>query len=106
MLIGFLVPADVGPGVHRQLASWGFDIAPLVPSCFAVATAKDGRFRGGVVAAWIGPTLVLAAFLATPLLSAHDAALILRVTAQKVVFVTIGATFVYQGYQAAKAGTR
>lgn len=103
VLAAFLIPANVAPMLHMQLASWGFDIAPLVPLFFAFATARDRRFPIGVVSGWMLLTLVLVGFLALRVPITSDTGLVIQVTAQKIVFVTVAATFVYESYQAERA---
>ena len=103
VLAAFLIPANLDPVLHRQLASWGFDIAPLVPLFFAFATARDRRFPIGVVSGWIFLTVVLAGFVAMRVAITSETGLVIQVTAQKIVFVAIAATLLYESHQAARA---
>jgi len=102
VLAAFLVPADVDSGVHVRLASLGFDIAPVVPLCFALATARDRRFPIGVASGWTLLTLVLAGFIGMRVPITSPAGLVVQVTAQKIVFIAIGATVLYQTGQAGR----
>jgi hypothetical protein len=103
VLAAFLIPPNLHLLLHVRLASVGFDIAPLVPLCLALATRRDRRFPVGVVAGWTLLTLVLVGFVALrmPITSARG--LIVQVTAQKMVFVVIAVTFLYESYQAERA---
>lgn len=103
VLAAFLIPVNLDPIRHIRLASRGFDIAPLVPLFFAFATARDRRFPIGVVSGWILLTVVLAGFILMRVPVTSDTGLVVQVTAQKIVFVTIAATFVYESFQAARA---
>lgn len=102
VLAAFLIPVNLAPAFHVQLASWGFDLAPLVPLFFAIATARDRRFPTGVVWGWVLLTLVLAGFIGLRVPITSDEHLIIQVTAQKVVFMTIAATFLYENHEAAR----
>lgn len=106
VLAASLIPANLNPVLHRQLASWGFDIAPLVPLFFAFATARDRRFPIGVVSGWMLLTVVLAGFIAVRVPITSDTGLAIQVTAQKIVFVTIAATLLYENHQAGRAECR
>jgi len=100
VLAAFLIPADRNLGVHVRLASLGFDIAPVVPLCFALASVRDRRFPFAVVAGWTLLTLVLAGFVALRVPITTATGLIIQVTAQKLVFITIAATLFYETDQA------
>jgi hypothetical protein len=106
VLAAFLVPANLHLALHVRLASWGFDIAPLVPLFFAFATARDRRFPIGVMSGWILLAVVLAAFIAVRVPLTSDTGLVIQVTAQKLVFVMIAATLLYESHQAAGAVLR
>jgi len=106
VLAAFLIPANLDPALHVRLASWGFDIAPLVPLFFAFATARDRRFPIGVVSGWMLLAVVLAAFIAVRVPITSDTGLVIQVTAQKIVFVMIAATLLYESHQAAGAALR
>jgi len=106
VLAAFLIPANLDLVLHVQLASWGFDIAPLVPLFFAFATARDRRFPIGVVSGWMLLAVVLAAFIAVRVPITSDTGLVIQVTAQKIVFVMIAATLLYESHQAAGAALR
>ena len=103
VLASFLVPANLDPMLHVRLASWGFDVAPLVPLFFAFATVRDARFPIGVAGGWMFLAIVLASFIALRLPITSDTDLVIQVTAQKLVFITIAATFLYQSHQALQA---
>jgi hypothetical protein len=103
VLAASLIPANLDPLLHRQLARWGFDIAPLGPLFFAFATARDERFPIGVAFGWMLLTLVLASFITIRVPITSDTGLVIQVTAQKIVFITIAATFLYESYHAARA---
>jgi hypothetical protein len=100
VLAAFLIPPNLDLVLHVRLASAGFDIAPVVPLCLALATLRDRRFPVGVVAGWMLLTLVLAGFVALRMPITSGTGLIVQVTAQKMVFIAIAATFLYESYQA------
>jgi hypothetical protein len=102
VLVACLIPADLDATLHVRLASFGFDIAPLVPFSFAVATFGDRRLPGSVVFGWMLLTMVLACFVAMRVPTSSASGLVIQVTAQKVVFVSIAATLFYQSLQAAR----
>ena len=89
-------------------AALSFDIAPVVPLCFALATTRDRRFPIGVAFAWMVLTIVLAGFVAMRLPISTATGLLIQVTAQKLVFVSIAATLLYESLQAGRvaSGTR
>jgi hypothetical protein len=103
ILAAALIPGNFAPLLHRQLAQWGFDIAPLGPLFFVFATARDERFPTGVAVGWMLLTLVLASFVALRVPTTSDTGLVIQVTAQKIVFITIAATFLYESHHAARA---
>ena len=102
VLTAVLIPADVNSTLHVRFASFGFDVAPVVPLCFALATMRDTRFPIGVAFAWTLLTVVLAGFvfMRQPITTA--AGLLIQVTAQKLVFVSIAGTLFYQSLQAGR----
>jgi hypothetical protein len=105
VLAAFLIPPNLDPVLHVTLASVGFDIAPVVPLCLGLATYRDRRFPVGVVAGWMLLALVLAWFVALRMPDTSGS-LIVRVTAQKMVFIAIAATYLYESFQAERAATR
>lgn len=108
VLVGFLIPPDLNLTLHVRLASFGFDIAPVVPLCFALATVRDRRFPIGVASAWMVLTMVLAGFLVMRLPISTATGLLIQVTAQKVAFVSIAGVLLYESIQAGRvaSGTR
>jgi len=100
VLAAFLIPADRNLAVHVRLAYLGFDIAPVVPLCFALATVRNRRLPLAVPAGWTLMTLVLAGFVVLRVPITTDTGLIIQVTAQKIVFIMIAATLLYEGDQA------
>jgi hypothetical protein len=103
VLAGFLIPPNHNPVLHGRLASAGFDIALVVRLCLALATLRDRRFPVSVVTGWMLLTLVLGGFVALRMPITSRTGLIVQVTAQKMVFIAIAATFLYQTYQAERA---
>jgi hypothetical protein len=105
ILAASLIPANRDLVLHVRLASVGLDLAPVVPLCFAMATRRDRRFPIGVVSGWMLLTLVLTGFVAMRVPITSATGLVIQVTAQKMVFIAIAATFLYESYQAARAAT-
>ena len=105
VLAAFLIPPNLAPVLHMRLASVGFDIAPVVPLCLGLATLRDRRVPVGAVAGWMLLTTVLAGFVALRMPITSGTGLIVRVTAQKIVFIAIAATYLYESYQAERAAT-
>jgi hypothetical protein len=105
VLAAFLIPPNLDPALHLKLASVGFDLAPVVPLCLGLATLRDGRFPVGVVAGWMLLALVLAGFVGLRM-PGSSGNLIVLVTAQKMVFIAIAATYLYESYHAEQAAPR
>jgi hypothetical protein len=105
--LGFIaaavLPADRFLGSHIQAAIFAFRSSLASFALFAMATARDGRFRRTAAAAWILLTVVMAAYVGVIEWGPRPRTafgLTFQVTAQKIVIAALFAVIVLQSVEA------
>jgi hypothetical protein len=96
-----LTPENRMMALHIRLTLFAFRAFPFVPLLLGVAAARDARFSRQSVVAWVALTVVLVVYVGIlgwgpPLTT--DRGLVVQVTAQKVVTVSVMIVLIYQTY--------
>jgi hypothetical membrane protein len=90
-------------GLHIIMTKAAFRLFPLVPLFLFAASLRFGAFPAGVRVAWLFLTVMLAGYVWVldfgPRVSAPGG-LVTQVTAQKIITITVVATFVYLSLEA------
>ncbi len=98
-----LTPENRILGLHIIMTKAAFRLFPLVPLFLFVASLRFSTFPAGVRAAWLFLTVMLAGYVWVldfgPRVSAPGG-LVTQVTAQKIIAITVVATFVYLSLEA------
>lgn len=87
-----LLPEDRAMRLHMTSTKVAFRSFPVMTAFLALATMRDGRFRGRATAGWVTLTLVLAGLIAMAHLGPSvgtEQGLMIQVIAQKVMAVTV-----------------